>query len=140
MSAKDVKKQSGRLKKLAKKYHLSLILLFGSRASGQTHKNSDFDIAYLSDNGLDLGQEAKLIVELFPFFRSENIDLANLRNAPPLLFFAIFNDCQVLYEKKPLLFASLRAYAFKKYIETKPLYEEKFARLEKKIAKITIES
>ncbi len=108
-------------------------MLFGSKASGGTHKESDFDIAYLSKKDLNLKEESKLISELMPVFQSENIDLVNLKKAPPLLFYAIFKDAQVFYERRPLLFASLRAYAFKKYIETKSLYEEKFKRLQKKI-------
>ena len=121
------------LQKIAQKYSLELILLFGSMISGKTHRESDFDVAYSSSRDLDLEKEAKLIIDLAPIFKSENVDLVNLKKASPLLLYAITKNCSVLYEKKPLSFAFLRAYAFKKYIETKPLYEEKFRRLEKTI-------
>ncbi len=113
-----------------------MILLFGSRITGQIYKGSDFDVAYLSKKGLNLEDEAKLIIDLSLIFKSENIDLVNLKKASPLLFYAIFKNCQVVYESDPLIFHSLRAYAFKKYIETKPLYYDKFERLKKKLKRI----
>jgi len=124
------------LEKIAKKYSLELLLLFGSKVSGKTHQESDFDLAYLSKKDLNLNQEAELIIELSPIIGSENIDLVNLKKAPPLLFYAIFQSCQVIYEKNLLTFATLRAYAFKKYIETKPLYKEKFRRLRQQMKTI----
>lgn len=125
--------QKYHITKIAQKYNLELILLFGSRVEKKIHKESDYDVAYLSKSQLDLMEEAQLIVDLAPIFQSENIDLVNLKKASPLLFYAITRNCQVIYEKKPLTFASLRVYAFKKYVETKPLYEAKFKRLQETI-------
>lgn len=123
-------KQRMSLEQIAQKYSLELVLLFGSRVSGKIHKESDFDIAYSALEKLDLTEEARLILDLSSVFQSENIDLVNLKNASPLLLFAITKDALVLFEKKSLTFYHLRAYAFHQYIETKPLYEEKFKRLE----------
>lgn len=124
------------VEEIAKKYNLKMILLFGSQASGQAHKESDFDIAYLSERELDLTEESRLIIELIPIFKSENIDLVDLQKATPLLFYAIFNNCRVVYKKDELIFPSMRAYAFKKYIETKPLYELKFKRFQEKVSQL----
>lgn len=121
------------IEKIAERYSLDLLLLFGSRATGKIYKGSDFDVAYLSKKELGLQKEAELIIELAPIFGSENIDLVNLKKAASLLFYAITKNCKVVYAKDPLIFPTLRAYAFKKYIETKPLYEEKFKRLKKEI-------
>lgn len=123
-------------KKIAQKYALSFVVLFGSQATGRTHQKSDFDIAYLSETDLNLEQESNLIFDLSVIFRNENIDLLNLKNAKPLLYYGVFKNCRVIFEKTPLMFQTLRTYAFKKYVETKPLYEEKFKRLEEKIAYI----
>lgn len=119
-------------KNIAEKYSLELLLLFGSRAEGTENPKSDFDVAYLSQKDLDLEKESRLIIELAPVFKSENIDLVNIKNASPLLFFAIFQKCRILYEKDSSVFPRLRAYSFKKYVETKPLYAEKFRRLKLK--------
>ena len=127
------KKLKKEIKKIAQKYNLELILLFGSRLDKKIHQESDFDVAYSGRRNLNLNQEAKLIIDLSPIFKSENIDLVNLKKASPLLLYAITKDCKVIFEEDSLIYDNLRAYAFKKYIETKPLYEEKFKRLRKKI-------
>lgn len=133
-------KNKSLIKKIAQKYQLRLILLFGSQTGDQKylHQESDFDIAYLSRRNLDLMEEGKLINDLIQVFKSERIDLVNLKKAKPLLLFLITNDCQVLYQDNAFTFPSLRVYAYKKYIETRFLYEEKFRRLEEKIKQIKI--
>lgn len=129
----DAPKRTELIKKIARKYRLELLLLFGSRVGGKASPESDFDVAYLSVKDLDLSQEARLMVDLAPVFRSENIDLVNLRKAPPLLFYAVTSKCQVMYEKDPLIFPTMRAYSFKKYVETRPLRELEYQRLRERI-------
>lgn len=128
------KKAEKLVKQNAEKYSLKLLLLFGSRATGKNYATSDFDVAYLSNKDLDLMEEARLMLDLSPVFKSEDIDLVNLKKAPPLLYYAVFQDCQVLYEKDPLIFPNLRAYAFKRYVEeAKPLAEARWERLQKQM-------
>jgi len=121
------------IKKIAQKYSIELFLLFGSRVTGKIHKESDYDIAYLSSRKLNLDEEGRLINELL-FIVGEHdermINLVNIRKASPLLLYAMTSNAQVIFEKEPAIFARLRAYAFKKYIETKPLYEERKKRLQ----------
>ena len=78
----DVQKKAA---EVAMKHNLSLLLLFGSQTTGKTHKGSDYDIAYLSDSPLSLGDESKLVFDLIQMFGSEAIDLASIRGASPLL-------------------------------------------------------
>ncbi|MFZ2970778.1 MAG: nucleotidyltransferase domain-containing protein [Minisyncoccia bacterium] len=131
--------QRGLIEKIAQEYSLELVLLFGSRVSGRIRKDSDFDIAYLSRKNLDLTLESQMSVELAKLFKSENIDLVNLKNAKPLIYYSIFNECQVIFEINPMIFSALRVYSFKKYIENRFLYEEKFRRLQKRLDNIKIQ-
>lgn len=118
------------LQKIAQKYNLRLLLLFGSQVEAkQLHKESDFDVAYLSRRKLSLMEEAQMIVDLVPYFHSENIDLVNLKNASPLLYYAVFDKCQVLFQENKLLFPTLRVYAFRKFVEMRPIYELQHQRL-----------
>lgn len=133
------KKQIALIEKIAQEYSLELVLLFGSRVSGRVRKDSDFDIAYISRKNLDLMQESQMIIELAEVFNSENIDLLNLKIADPLMFYSVLNECDVLYEDRPMIFSSYRAYSFKKLIENRFLYEEKFRRLQKRIDNIKIQ-
>jgi len=116
--------------KIAAKYDLRLLLLFGSQVDGKNlHCESDFDVAYLSRRKLDLMEEARMMTEMAPYFHSDNIDLVNLKNAPPLLYYAVFDKCKVLFAEDELLFPTLRIYAFRKFVEMQPIYELQHQRL-----------
>ena len=128
-------KQKRRIEEVAKKYQLKLVLLFGSRVDGKTHKESDYDVAYLPSKNLSYDEEIDInsvFISIFPH-KEGRIDTVDIRRVKPLLLFAIFTKCQVLFEQDHLIFPTYRAYAYKKYIEAKPLYEEKFRRLSEKI-------
>lgn len=107
---------------LAQKYGLTLMVLFGSQATGKTHKGSDYDIAYLSEHSLSLAEESKLIIDLVPVFQTSAVDLVSIHNAPPLLLKQIAEKCVVLYERDPQLFSRFRIYAYKRYMETQHLF------------------
>lgn len=128
-------KRKKNIKTFARRYGIQLLLLFGSWADGTAHTASDFDIAYYSEEDLDLMAEARMIVELAPFVKSEDIDLVNMKKAPPLLLYAIFLKPKILYMKDSLLFYNLRTYAFKKYVEAKPLFDEVSRRLRERFGK-----
>lgn len=117
----------------AKKYGLKLVLLFGSQIEGRIHGESDIDIAYLPGKSLDFEQEYRLNYEFTRIFQKDRVDTVDMVKAPPLLFYAIFQHPRVLFQESELLFPTYRAYAFKKYVETKPLYEEKFRRLKTRV-------
>ncbi len=132
----DVTKE-GLMLDVAKRYDLRLVLLFGSRVDGkQLHKESDFDVAYLSKRKMDLMEEARMMTEIAPYFHSDNIDLVNLKNAVPLLYYAVFDKCQVLFQEDELLFPTLRIYAFRKFVEMQPIYELRHQRLRERAKQI----
>lgn len=116
-------KEKNLIKKIAQQYSLELLLLFGSKASGKTHKQSDFDIAYLSKRELNLMEEAQLICDLMPVFKSDKVDLANLKKASPVLMKQIFDNHIILFCRNPKVYALYQIYAMKKFIEAKPLFE-----------------
>lgn len=121
--------QKNQLRAVAEKYKIRLFVLFGSTATGKTHKTSDADIAYLSARALTIREEAEIIIALSPILKNNRIDLVNLHRAPPLLLYAITKDGKTLYATDPLEFYGLCAYAFKRYIEAKPLFRLKNERL-----------
>ncbi|MBI2577933.1 MAG: nucleotidyltransferase domain-containing protein [Candidatus Wildermuthbacteria bacterium] len=127
-----IEKQRKKLQEIAQRYELELVLLFGSRVKGKLHKESDYDVAYISRQDLDLEEEGKLITDLLLIIHPSDerlINLVNVRKATALLLYDMTSRCRVLYERTPGIFARLQAYAFKKYVESKPLYEAKFLRL-----------
>ena len=117
-------KQKEKIREIAEKYELRLILLFGSQSSGRTHKESDFDIAFLPTKNLSFDQENHLNYEFTNIFQNDRVDTVDMRKAPPLLLFAIFKKCLILFEEDNLIFSTYKSYAFKKYIEIKPILEK----------------
>ena len=118
--------QNQKIAGIAKKYGLRLILLFGSRVSGTLNKESDFDVAYLPKKLLSFNKEVKLNYEFTEIFGNDHVDTVDLSRAKPLLLYGIFKQPRILFQIDNLIFSRYRAYAFKKYVESKPLYELKF--------------
>lgn len=113
---------------LAKKYGLLLVVKFGSRAKGNHRSNSDIDIAYLAEPSLSLEDETKLSTDLAEILRGK-IDLADIRQASPLLRYHIFRYGQSIYERQTGLFAEHFTRSLRIYEETLPLYKLKLAQL-----------
>jgi len=113
-------KQLKKIKQIAKANDLRLVILFGSRAGGAIHKESDIDIGVLPDKNLTFEQEINLSAEFFNV--SNKIDLTNLRKAPPLLMKKAIDNCIVLYEKHPTDFSIFEIRALNYYKEAQPLF------------------
>lgn len=120
-----------RIAAIAEKYRLSLVLLFGSQATGKTHKQSDVDIAILSEKELGLREMGELSLIFMQGLKAKDVDLVDLKTAPPLLLKQVATNAILLYENKPLVFSTFRVYALKRYMEARPLFklrEESFSR------------
>jgi predicted nucleotidyltransferase len=79
---------------------LDLLLLFGSRARGDAHAGSDWDLGYLADERLDAGA---LLAEIVETIGSDRVDLVDLSRAGGLLRYRAARDGQVLFESRPRL-------------------------------------
>ncbi|MBP9750179.1 MAG: nucleotidyltransferase domain-containing protein [Candidatus Pacebacteria bacterium] len=132
----DIQKyKTEHLPEIARTYGLSLVILFGSQVTGQTHKESDYDIGYTSTRPLSFEEQGILISDLMRVVGVQDerlIDLVNLRTAPPLLVHLATSNAIVLYENEPTAFATLQAYAFARYIETLPLRQANYERLQER--------
>ena len=76
--------------------------LFGSRASGRENNRSDIDIAILKDGAVDnashpYGYPANVLTELFKLLRTDQVDLAILNSAPPLLRHRVLRFGKLIY-------------------------------------------
>jgi uncharacterized protein len=107
-----------RMKPLFEDEGLKLVLLFGSAASGRTHKQTDIDLAFLYDKPVDILLLTNRIISIR---RSDTIDVVDLRRASPLLKFAIARDCVTLYENGEGFFNEFYSLAFRMYVDTKKL-------------------
>jgi predicted nucleotidyltransferase len=106
--------------KVAKKFKLKLILIFGSFARGRQRKDSDLDIAVFGSKGISFNEEIKIIGELSSIFR-KNVDLSVLNTANPLLTFQASKNSILLYGSKED-FLKFKMYAFSRYNDYFPYF------------------
>lgn len=111
------------IKTLAEKHGLSLVVLFGSQATGKTHTGSDTDIAFFSTNQKDMRQIAQMQMEFSEALKIKDIELVDIAGKVPLFLKQVADQGVVLYEKDPSVFDEFQIYAFKRYVEARPLLE-----------------
>lgn len=109
------------INKIAKKYGLKLVLLFGSHASGKTHKNSDIDIAIMGNKKINFKKQIGLINEISGVF-GKDIDLSIINTANPLLLFQISKNSQIIFGNKSDYF-EFRLKAFHRYNDYLPFFK-----------------
>lgn len=121
-----------RVREMAERFQLDLVLLFGSRAKGRARRHSDYDIAVLdASHSLTHEQQLKLAGEFTLLLRTDNIDLVFLRRAKPLLRYNAVRECVVLYEREPLLYRHYRWQVCKMWEDSRWLHNLKRRRIEK---------
>jgi len=123
------KEQKTKIKKIAKKYKLKLVIAFGSFVTGNMHSESDIDIAVMPKNELNYKKFFSLVSELGKVFTDRKIDMSLLNRANPLLLYKICSNPILLYGNARD-FSNLRIYSFKNYIDYQPYFrmEKKFVR------------
>jgi predicted nucleotidyltransferase len=110
--------------------YLKMLVLFGSRATGKTHANSDWDFAALYDEQLRESCckdkafawfEVPILLGQFFDLNSDNIDVIELNNCSPLIAHFVARDGKVLYEKETGEFEKFRQRSLKSEIEMKEI-------------------
>ncbi len=119
-----------KLKDIAKRYKLELILMFGSRVSNNIHSESDIDIAVYGKHILSEKEKIALIVEFSNIFHKDKIDIVDIKTASPLLKREIFKSYKVLYQKTPMLLHQLELVSIYEYKESEILYQIRRERLQ----------
>jgi predicted nucleotidyltransferase len=113
-----------RLARVAARYHLDLIVLFGSQATGRARADSDLDVAVRGYKPGWIGarrvREWEWKMEVMGAVASavdggHEVDVSFLNRATPLLLFEVARQGQLLYEKKPGDFTVFRSYAARRY-------------------------
>ncbi|GEM_PF-3106746 len=91
---------------------VELAVLFGSVASGQTHAESDVDIAVWPKEGVDL---LDLTCEVVAVLGIEEVDLADLRRASGTLSQVVATRGRVLFEERVGRFAEFASLAERRW-------------------------
>jgi len=125
---------------LCEKHGVRLAILFGSRAKGEAGSESDWDLAFLIDEGKQKKDRLRfaalkksLIKDLCNHLKTSQIDLVILNRASPFLKYQVAQKGRPFYQEKEGEFAAfvslaVRSYsdsfifrdAGKKYLEMRP--------------------
>ena len=106
------------LDKLVREYGLDLIVMFGSRARGESRVDSDTDIAVRGSRELSRDEELTIAAELDKLY--PNVDLCDIRKASPLLLGAIGNDAKLVHQAHESLFEEFKIFAWNQYMDFQP--------------------
>jgi len=110
------------INRIAKKYDLEEVILFGSKASGED-RALDTDIAICSKKDLSPDEFLDLLGEFNKLLSTEKVDLVDLRKVRDLTFlWEIYSKGKLLFEKKVGTFLEKRASAFLDYHDFKRFY------------------
>ena len=105
-----------------------LVYLFGSQASGRSWAQSDVDLAVLLGSAVPRERQGavrvQLIAELMSVFKTNEVDVVVLNEAPPLLSYeGVIQGCRLLFEKDKLTRVRFHVRAFQEYVDTAALRE-----------------
>jgi len=115
------KNQKLKIAKIAKKFQLKLIVIFGSFASGKNREYSDLDIGVLGSKDVFFDEQIVLTNELSQIF-NKNIDLSVLNRANPLLLFQASKNPILIYGNRQN-FLKFKLYAFNVYNDYAPYFK-----------------
>ncbi|MDO8593068.1 MAG: nucleotidyltransferase domain-containing protein [bacterium] len=120
----DFEKLKPELAKIAEKHGLKLVVLYGSRATGQIRPDSDIDIAVLGKRMINFDEHLELIGEFTGLFQTDEVDIKLLHHVDPLFRQEVMRDGVLLYGSD-YDFASFKAYAFRDYMDSGDLFRLK---------------
>jgi predicted nucleotidyltransferase len=112
---KHVEALQPKIKELAEKHGLSLVVLFGSQATGATHPKSDIDIAVLSSKSFDRN---KLLNDIGDIFKRDDVEIVNMAEASPTMMYVLIRDGKLLYEDGLGAFLKWKFYAIRVWLDT----------------------
>ena len=122
------KKCLGRLKVILGKYPVSAAYVFGSQANGQTHAQSDVDVALRYKKSLSLNKTLLLANEITSIFELP-ADLLDLSASPLPLQFRVYQAGVLVYAENKAQEAMARFTALSLYYDYK-YYFDRFIKFE----------
>ncbi|MDP3014055.1 MAG: nucleotidyltransferase domain-containing protein [Candidatus Subteraquimicrobiales bacterium] len=135
----DLVELKSKIMPLAEKYNLKLVVLFGSRVSGRVHKESDFDVAYLSWKELSLSEESGFMFGLMPILKIRDerlVNIVDIKTAGPLMLYSITQKGILLFEHETSSFLKLKLYAWKNFIDSQLFRNNYFRIVKERVAQI----
>ena len=119
--------------------HLKMLVLFGSRATGNTHQNSDWDFAvlyeeeqrnaFLKNDVMKFFELPMILDEIFDI-NADMIDIVELNHCSWLIAHSIARDGILIFEKDPHGFEYFRLTSLRPESELKKYREDQHKLIE----------
>ncbi len=133
----DINSKKPEIEKLAEKYGLSLVILYGSYAKNLAKKDSDIDmVVYKKGKSISFDELVDLNNEFADIFQSMEIDVKSLHNTNPLFRYQVMRDGILLYGNRRD-FISFKAYSFRDYCDSRDLLRLKETIVKKRLKLLT---
>ena len=120
------------LSRLARRYGLQLIVMFGSQVTGRTHPESDVDIAVLPERGRRFNW-LRFYSDLVPVMANDRLDIVNLRRCPPLLAWNVAREGLLLYAADAADWDRFRIRAMKEFEDVKRFDEYRLRSIDRSL-------
>lgn len=115
--------QVSKIKNVGRKFALDFIVLFGSRAKGSAIAGSDIDFGvHRNVRRIGFSETVDLYREL-SFILGDNVDIADLASAGPLLRYEVAHDGQVVYRRNKRLYSEFVIKACRDYYDFEPYFK-----------------
>lgn len=111
--------------KIAQKYRVLLMVIFGSQAQGKTHPKSDIDIAVLPakmTKDMSMKVYSDFLGDMEKIFPGIKVDIAFIPLADPFLLDNIVKSGQLLFGKK-IDFIEFQLKAFNRFQDYLPYFK-----------------
>ncbi|MDO8555153.1 MAG: nucleotidyltransferase domain-containing protein [bacterium] len=121
-------KNEQKLAEYAEEKAIKFIVLFGSRAFSAETKESDYDVAIFLKHDKDFFADFGLYSDMLDYLSKilqigmNELDLTDMAKANILLRYEITSKGKLLYGNKDE-YAEFQAFAFRDYIDAKPLFD-----------------
>lgn len=110
-----------KISEICKRSQISFVALFGSSATGKTHRESDLDLAIkMGVSNLTAKVKADIIADFLRVVPKADVVFVN--DASPLLKASIASTGKMVYESSASLFNSFQLDAFREYYEYKKYF------------------
>ena len=125
---------------LAKKYHLKVVMLFGSLAKNNAQAKSDIDLAVLAAPDFYEKSFADFTYDLMKAEDAEKreIEVVPITGYNPILLFNIFNDGEPVYVSSKEEYSRLRSWARFTYEDSRRFFSGRERLLEKRMERLKI--
>jgi len=130
----DLKIDKEKLENLCQKYHIQLLILHGSYATGNAASKSDIDIGILGKEKFDLDNEIDILDDFSEVF-GDKFDPVFLNGAEPLISYQVAIHGKPLYEETQGVFQRFRLLAVAKYMDSKKFRDMEKLYLKRAIGK-----